>query len=158
MFSLNTSTSSWKAFRRGIQNLITVLSQRSDLTGQHKELLDALHWIEENCTRPDLVQVFPCEINSGVFNSNETVIPMTANIYVDDILAAAALHDNMIRLLVAIIEAIFLVCGTPDIAVHQCPLSLEKWFKQIVGPRKIILGLVINMYRMTVSIYDEYIK
>ncbi len=158
MFSSNTSTSSWKAFRRGIQNLIAVLSQRSDLTGKHKELLDALRWIEENCTRPDLVQVFPCEINSGVFNSNETVIPMTANIYVDDILAAAALHDNMIRLLAAIIEAIFFVCGTPDIAVRQCPLSLEKWFKQIVGPRQIILGLIINMYRMTVSIYDEYIK
>ncbi len=53
---------------------------------------------------------------------------MTANIYVDDILAAAALWDNMIKLLAAIIEAIFLVCGTLDVAVCQCPLSLEKWF------------------------------
>jgi hypothetical protein len=83
---------------------------------------------------------------------------MTANIYVDDILAVAALCDNMMRLLAAIIEAIFLVCGTPDIAVRQCPLSLKKWFDLIVGPRQIILGLVVDTNRMTVGITDEYIK
>jgi hypothetical protein len=52
---------------------------------------------------------------------------MTGNIYVDDILAAAAFQDKMLKLLAAIVEAIFLVCGTPDILVHQCPLLLEKW-------------------------------
>jgi hypothetical protein len=42
---------------------------------------------------------------------------MSANIYVDDILAAAAFWTNILNLFVAIIEAIFLVCGTPVIAV-----------------------------------------
>ncbi len=51
---------------------------------------------------------------------------MTANIYVDDILAAAAHRENMTKLLAAVIEAIFTVCGTLNIAVRQCPLSLEK--------------------------------
>jgi hypothetical protein len=82
---------------------------------------------------------------------------MTANIYVDDILAPAAFRDNILRLLVAIIEAIFLVCGTPDIAVCQCPLSIKKWYNLIVGPRQIILGLVVDMSRMTVGITNEYI-
>jgi hypothetical protein len=86
------------------------------------------------------VQAFPCEINNGVLDQNGTTIPMTANIYVDDILAATAFRDNMLRLLAAIIEAIFLVCSTPDIAVRQCPLSLEKWYNLIVGPRQIIFG------------------
>jgi hypothetical protein len=86
------------------------------------------------------------------------LILMTANVYVDDILAAVALRDNMIRLLVAIIKAIFLVCITPDIAVRQCSLSLEKWFEMIVSPRQIIQGLVVNANRMTVGISDEYIK
>jgi hypothetical protein len=51
-----------------------------------------------------------------------------------------------------------LVCGTPDIAVHQCTLSLEKWFELIVGTRQIILGLVVDTIKMTVSITDEYIE
>ena len=64
----------------------------------------------------------------------------------------------MLKLLAAIIEAIFLVCGTPDVLVCQCPLSLKKWHKLIVGPRQIILGLVVDMNKMTVGMTDEYIQ
>ena len=86
------------------------------------------------------------------------MIPMTTNIYVDYILAAAALQGKMLKLLATIIKAIFLVCGKPDIAVCQCPLSLEKWFQLVVGPRQIILGLVIDTNKMTVGMIDEYIQ
>ena len=82
---------------------------------------------------------------------------MTANIYVDDILAAAARRMNMLILLATVNEAIFTVCGIPDIAVQQCPLSLKKWHTLIVGPIQIVLGLVINTHTMTVGIMDEYI-
>ncbi len=120
VFGSNTSASSWEAFRRAIQNLITILSQQSDLTDKHRELLAALRWIEEYTVHnhPELVRAFPCDINRGVLDSNGNIIPMTANIYVDNILAAAALRDNMIKLLAAIIKAIFLVGETPDVAVH----------------------------------------
>jgi hypothetical protein len=50
---------------------------------------------------------------------------MIANIYVDNILATADFRENMTKLLAAVIEAIFVVCGTPNIAVRQCPLSLK---------------------------------
>jgi hypothetical protein len=93
-----------------------------------------------------------------VADGNGNLLPMTANIYVDDILAAAAFQDNMTRLLVAVIEAIFSVCGIPNTAVQQCPLSLEKWHKLIVGPRQIVLGLVVDTNKMTVNITNEYIK
>ncbi len=83
---------------------------------------------------------------------------MTANIYVDDILAAAAFWTNMLHLFAAIIEAIFLVCGTLVIAVCQCPLSLERWFKLIVGPIQIMLGLLVDTNRMTVGITNNYFK
>ena len=160
VFGSNTSASSWEAFRRAIQNLITVLSQRDDLTIKHKDLLDALRWVEEYTehTRPVLVRAFPCDINPGVISPDGKLTPMTANIYVDDILAAAALREKMLRLLAAVIEAIFLVCGEPDIAVRQCPLSLEKWFELIVGPRQIVLGLVVDTNKMTVGMTDEYIQ
>ncbi len=50
-------------------------------------------------------------------DGNGNLLPMTANIYVDDILAAAAFQDNMTWLLAAVIEAIFTVCCIPDTAV-----------------------------------------
>ncbi len=103
------------------------------------------------------MQAVPCEINNEVLDQNGTIILMTANIYINDILAAAAFRDNMLRLLAATIEAIFLVCGTPNIAVRQCPLSLERWYDLIVGPRQIILGLVVDTNRMTVGITGKYI-
>jgi hypothetical protein len=93
-------------------------------------------------------------LNKGILDDD----PLTANIYVNDILAAAAFKERMIRLLTAVIEAIFLVCGIPDMSVRQCPLSLEKWDKLTVGPRQIVLGLVVDTNRMTVGITPEYIQ
>ncbi len=81
-----------------------------------------------------------------------------ANIYVDDILAAAVHKKIMERLLAAIIYAIFVVCGQPDITVCQCLLLLEKWNELIVGPKQIILGLIVNTNKMTVGITDKYIQ
>jgi hypothetical protein len=49
-----------------------------------------------------------------------------------------------------------LVCGKPDVSVWGCPLSLEKWQKLIVGPRQIILSLVVDTNKMTVGITDAY--
>ena len=157
VFGSNTSASSWEPFRRGIQQLIPVLSQQDDLVDKHRELLNALQWDIDDNDHVELVQAHPCEINNGVLNQDGSIAPLTANIYVDDILGAAAIRNNMTRLLAAIIEAIFLICGIPDIAVRQCPLSLEKWHELIVGPKQIILGLVVDTNRMIVGITSEYI-
>ena len=35
---------------------------------------------------------------------------------------------------------------------------LEKWFELIVGPRQIVLGLLVDTNKMTVSLTDEYIQ
>jgi hypothetical protein len=72
-------------------------------------------------------------------------------------IAAAAFWGNMLKLLAAIIKPTFLVCGTPEIAVHKCSLSLEKWHELVIGPRQIVLGLVINTNKMTVGITNNYI-
>jgi hypothetical protein len=138
--------------------MITVYAQRDDLVKKHEALLNELKWLEDLTPRPDLVKAFPCKINCGITDDNGNLCLMTANIYVDDILAAAAHRENMTKLLAAVIEAIFTVCGTPDIAVRQCPLSLIKWHELIVGPRQIVLGLVIDTNTMTVGITKEYIE
>ncbi len=64
----------------------------------------------------------------------------------------------MVRLLAAIIETIFLVCGVLDTSVHQCPLSHKKWDKLIVGSRQIMLGLVGDTNSMMVAITPEYLQ
>jgi hypothetical protein len=72
-------------------------------------------------------------------------------------MGAAVWKEWILKLLVAIIESIFVVRGWPQTDVWQCPLSLEIWNKLIVGPCQIILGLVIDTNEVTVRIFDEYL-
>ena len=96
---------------------------------KHKALLNLLKWVEKPYIDPTILcQAQPCEINCGIFDESGKVQPMEANIYVDDILAAAPFKERMLQLLVAIIKAIFIVCGDFGITVRQCPLSMEKWW------------------------------
>ena len=59
--------------------------------------------------------------------------------------------------LAALIEAISVVMGKPDTTVRQCPLAMDKWEELIVGPVQMMLGLVINTYKLTVGIPDTYV-
>jgi hypothetical protein len=132
--------------------MILVYSRRNDLVKKHPDLLDKLKW-DSPTLHKLLVKAYPCEVNQGILAGSK----LTANIYVNNILGATAFKENMSRLLAAIIEVIFIVCGRPDMAVFQCPLSLEKWHELIVGPKQIVLGLVVDMSKMTVGITDEYL-
>jgi hypothetical protein len=137
--------------------MITIYSQRDDLI-KHKLLLEELQSIETSVAKPELTEAFPCNINNGVMDGEWTLLLMTANIYIDDILAATAFQENKTRLLAAVIEAIFTVCGNPDTAVCWFPLSLKKQHELIVGPRQIVLGLIVDTNKLTVGITDEYIQ
>jgi hypothetical protein len=158
VFGSNISASAWEALRRGIQETIPTLSQQTDLVEVHEELINQLRWAEGNSSETELVQAFPCAINQGVVDEAGNLLPMRANVYVDDILMAAVFRANILRLLAATIEGIFLVCGRPDISLRQCPLSLEKWNELIVGPIQIVLGLSLDTNKMTVGITDDYIQ
>jgi hypothetical protein len=153
----NTSASSWEPLQWAIQKMITVLWTNSNLVQKHKELLDILKWQDWTPTEVNLVHAYACDINPGIHKVGAKSL-LSAHIYVDNILAAAACRETMLRLLAAIIKAIFLICGVPDIAVCQCPLLLEKWSELIVGLRQVILGLIVDTNKMTVGITDEYIQ
>jgi hypothetical protein len=52
------------------------------------------------------------------------------NVYTQTILFSTILGrvcDEMELRLAALIEAIFVIMGTPDTTVRQCPLALDKW-------------------------------
>ena len=95
--------------------MITVYSQRTDLVEKHKDLINLLKWDDSPSTK--LVQIVKCKLNQGVPDKNGEIKPLMANIYVDDILGASTFKETTNKLLTAIIESIFLVCGEPDIAV-----------------------------------------
>ena len=155
VFGSNTSCSSWEPFRQAIEALIRVYLARSDLVEKHAHLLSLLKWSNEpNSSSPTLA--VPCAINRGVLNEDGNIIASQGIIYVDDILSAGVTHDYMNKLLAATIEAIFVVCGQPNIDVRQCPLSLEKWTEMVVGPTQIVLGLFVDTNKMTIGITKEY--
>jgi hypothetical protein len=92
VFGSNTSASSWEALRRAIQNMIPVYSQQTDLVKKHKDLINLLKWDENPSV--ELVQVFKCELNQGVLNKHGDIYPLTANIYIKDILRASAFKES----------------------------------------------------------------
>jgi hypothetical protein len=74
VFGLNTAASSWEAFRRAIQNLIPVLSQRNDLTQKHSKLITMVEWQDEKETI--ICRAHPCNINQGVLDDSGKVKPL----------------------------------------------------------------------------------
>jgi hypothetical protein len=156
VFGSNTSASSWEPFLRAIENLIPVYLMRKDLVIKHKNLLDMLIWeVVGSVDGIDLVQAIQCPLNPGITTLDK---PLEAYIYVDDILASAIGKKNILRLLAAIIEAIFTVCDHSNIEIWQCPLSLEQWEELIIGTVQTILGLTIDTNKLTVGITWEYQK
>jgi hypothetical protein len=53
-------------------------------------LLEEIQWIETSVAKPELMKAFPCNINNGVTDGDGNLLLMTANIYINDILAVAA--------------------------------------------------------------------
>jgi hypothetical protein len=85
-------------------------------------------------------------------------IDLPARIHVDNALMLALDVDHMKRVLAAMIEAIFIVMGEPDVAVRQCPLAMDKWLGLVIGPKQTMLGLIIDTNRLTVAILPKYLQ
>jgi hypothetical protein len=83
---------------------------------------------------PDLARAIPYSINTGVLDDQGNRVPLPARIYVDDALTLAISKENMEQVLVALIEAIFVVMSAPDTSVHQCSLAMDKWEKLHIAP------------------------
>jgi hypothetical protein len=84
----------------------------NDLVSKHKHLLDMLKWEDEDIHIGEFIQAVACPLNPGIQDLDGS---LKAYIYVDDILASAVNKFNILRLLAAMIEAIFAVCNCPNI-------------------------------------------
>jgi hypothetical protein len=90
--------------------------------------------VEEIDPPAALAPTFSCAINRGI---------IIVCIYVDNTLMLALDADHMKMVLAAMIKAIFVVMGEPDVAVRQCPLAIDKWLELVIGPKQTMLGLII---------------
>jgi hypothetical protein len=127
---------------------------RTDLVEKYKGLLDMLAWGDNDNLVCELVQAFKCPLNPNALDQHGPLEPF---IYVDDILASGVGKHSILRLLAAIIEAVFIVCGCSKIEVHQCPLSIMKWLELVIGTVQTVLGLSVDTNLvMIVGITSEY--
>ena len=110
---------------------------------------------KHNVPKPVLAK--KCKSNPGVLDSAGVNINYPTRIWVDDALIAAVDLTAMKMALAAVIEAIFVVMGQPDLTLRQCPLAMDKWKKLVVGEKQLALGLILNTREMTVSITHEYL-
>ncbi len=138
VFGLTASASSWEAFRQAIKALTKVFANRPDLVIRHKEFIDMLRWEEiDPCAK--LTPAFSCTINCGIIDDAGNRIDLPTRIYIDDALILALNIDHMKMVLAAMIEAIFVVMGKPNVTVRQCPLAMDKWLELIIGPKQTML-------------------
>ena len=102
-------------------------------------------------------QATRCSINQGIFDENGVAQQTPHLIYVDDNLMADT-PSRMRMTLAAAIQAIFVIMGFPALALRQCAVAMDKWSELIVGPIQILLGILFNTRKMTVSVTPKYRK
>jgi hypothetical protein len=85
LFGSKASESSWEVFRRTIEALSSVYTNRPDLVEKHRALLDMINWEE---TDPDVVltPAVACELNPVLPLTSGGLSTQPARIYVDDAL------------------------------------------------------------------------
>jgi hypothetical protein len=154
---LTASASSWEAFRQAIKALTKVFANRPNLVIRHKKFIDKLKW-EKIDPSAELTPAFSCTINRGIIDDAGKRIDLPAHIYVDDALMLALDVNHIKMVLAAMIKAIFVVMGEPNVAVRQCPLSMDKWLELVIGPKQTMLGLIINTNRLTIAIPAKYLQ
>ena len=157
VFGSNTSSSSWEPFRRAIEGLTKKIANRPDLVVKHKTYIDMIKWDLPKHNAPKPVLARKCKLNPGVLDSSGANINHPTRIWVDDALIAAVELTAMKMALAAVIEAIFVVMGQPDLTLRQCPLAMDKWKKLVVGEKQLALGLILKTREMTVCITHEYL-
>ncbi len=116
-----------------------------------------LKW-EEIDPSAELTPAFSCTINRGIIDDTGNWISLPARIYVDNAWILALDVDHMKTVLAAMIEAIFVVMGEPDVVVRQSPLAMDKWLELVIGLKQTMLGLIINTNRLTVAIPAKYLQ
>ena len=126
VFGANTSASSWEPFRRAIEGLTTKYANHQDLVQKHKHYIDMVKWEVPSPDAPPTVKAAKCKLNLGMFDSFGNHLHHPSRMWVDDTLIAAVGIFAMKMALAAVIKAVCVVMGEPNMRLCQCLLAMDK--------------------------------
>ena len=157
VFGHVSSATSWEPFRRAIEALAVKNFGDLTLVEKHKDLIDAIVFAPPlpRAASPAFAQARPCRLNGGVLDSDGGQLPIPTFVYVDDSLMAAT-RPNIRLVLAATIEAIFQVCGQPDVSRRPSAVNIDKLRALLISHLLILLGFEFDTRRMTVAIPQKY--
>ena len=123
-FSSGTSPSNFERFTRVKVHLAHFLSLRRDLLEKHREIIENVKLSKPSNKDTVFIQTKADKYNKGVQNFDKT----TYNMFVYDLLFYNT-FENIKHVMVASIEASYIVLVYPNIEIRQFLLSSDKYHK-----------------------------
>ena len=121
------------ALCRAIEDLTTQFANRLDLVAKHKKYIGMIKWELPAGNQPTPTRAKTCVLKPGVFGYLVDQISHLVSTWVGDSLITALGAMPMHMALAAVIEAMFVVLGQPDLKHRQCSLAMDKWPNLIVA-------------------------
>jgi hypothetical protein len=151
-FGADFSPANWEAVRRAQSALAERLFFDTSLVAKHRAVLDKIKWCRSvnGKKRPRFTRAFPDALNKGIFDDQGHPAPTPHGVYVDDdIYLDVAEKLRFEQAIAASIEAIFIL--------RQDPISWDKLHELLVAPVNRILGLILDLRRLTVGIPPDFV-
>ena len=160
-FGADFSPANWEAVRRAQAALAERLFFDTSLVHKHRAVLDKIRWCRslrgKQSTR--FTTAYRDTINPGVLDDSGNPRPTPHGVYVDDdVYLDVASIGRFEQAIASSIEAIFLLLGHSDIAHRQDPISWDKLHELLVAPVNRILGLTLNLRKLTVGTPSDFIS
>jgi hypothetical protein len=159
-FGADFSPANWEAVRRAQSALAKRLFFDTSLVAKHRAVLDKINWCHSinGKRRPMFTRAFRDALNAGILDAQGNPAPTPHGVYVDDdIYLDVADKRRFEQAIAASVEAIFMLLGESNTALHQDPISWDKLHELLVAPVNQILGLILDLRRLTVGIPPDFI-
>jgi hypothetical protein len=160
-FRADFSPANWEAVQRVQSALAKQLFFDTSLVSKHQAVLDKIKWCRSLGSRhtPRFTPAIRDALNPGVHDDIGNPVPTPHGICVDDdIYLDVANTSRFEQAIAASIEAIFILLGESNTALRQDPISWDKLHELLVAPTNRVLGLVLDLRRLTVGMPPEFIS
>jgi hypothetical protein len=159
-FGADFSPANWEAVHRTQSALTERLFFATSLVTKHCTFLNKIKWC---CSlngkhKPGFMRAFRDALNQGILDQKGDPAPTPHSVYVDDdIYLDVADMRRFKQAIAASIEAIFMLLDESNMALHQDPISWDKLHKLLIAPVNRILGLVLDLCRMTIGTPPDFV-
>ena len=160
-FGADFSPANWEAVRRAQSALAERLFFDTSLVQKHRAVLDKIKWCRSlrGKQRPHFTKALRDAINQGVRDASGTPKPTPHGVYVDDdVYLDVAEISRFEQAIAASIEAIFILLGDSNTELRQDPISWDKLYELLVAPVNTILGLILNLRKLTAGTPRDFVS